>query len=257
LIYKDPSGHCSEDDDACWEVYNQVTGEDGLGYEPEGLKKWGTRQLQKLLNWIKVGVVFEKGGQWEIGHDNWPTQSLNWNAAEIGNVMAALNRIVNVVGYGSTLAALGLNGQDKLHLFRLENAPDDKAGTMNGWFNTRYIYFGRFDPNRPEWMIESTIHEFGHYIDLHLGGDDFWSNKSSTWSISTGWPQGATGKVVSKYAQTDATEDFAETFVWYIETANGGKYSGEDIGDPSDGRVAALTVALSNYYTCLPPTCYR
>lgn len=247
----------AQQNDACWTAYRDAIAR--LGFTPTGLGEWGIDALKNLMTWFDAGVRFFGAGA-------------QWTASEIGGVIEGLERVKSVLGFGATTAALGMApGISELWLYR-----DSGMGAGRAQVDSSgAIHVGDFSGFSSEFFIESMIHEMGHVVDQTLGGGPAWSiSDNGPWRVATDWQpnsifsyvniggywdywHGVSGDTVSFHADENPWEDFAETFTWYIETANGGKYDNAR-RPPSSGRVASLTVALnSNYYTCLPPTCYR
>jgi hypothetical protein len=160
--------------------------------------------------WLDAGVIFAQS----------PTQ---WTAANVGNVIDALNRVSNAVGSGA-LAALGL---DKGTLSFIKEQADPKIGPdglggIGGEQKGQTIRLWLLRQGNDK-SVETTIHEIGHLIDFGATGvlGTHYSGINVFWAFHH---HVYTNSAVSKYAVDGApTEDFAETFTWWAENRNGNR----------------------------------
>jgi hypothetical protein len=98
-----------------------------------------------------------------------------------------------------------------------------------------------------DWAIQLVIHEIGHNWENEL--NNFWEETPSAadgtpltfegWKSLSGWEDGTAdndAKFVSGYAETNAVEDFAETWLayWMQRAGRDLVFGGGGAGDPLD-----------------------
>ncbi len=131
LKYTDPSGHCAEDDEGCW-------------------------QLADTLRWT-YGIFIE--GVWSVDELNYLLEALNKIALEFGNQDLALGqkafrslfegtRFVRVAGEGVPVAEWFIGPH------RAMTGPTGNVYFPNGWYNT------------PEFAKFTYAHELAHVWDI-------------------------------------------------------------------------------------------
>ena len=250
LRYTDPSGHCAGtpgngQDDECWSAYLQIAGI--LDGDFNFLAQWGLSELSHLLDWLNKGIRLGSNSTWAGDR---------WTAANVRDVVAALDRVQSVLG-DKTMAALGLGDGAELSFIKKEAGCSDPGCIGGGYYADRNRIELFLSAASAERAIEVAIHEMGHAVDWHGGGGAWWSQNSDAWLGATGWRRhyeyghfyvadsGAWLQGVRDYSRTNMQEDFADTFTWYVESGFGG-YS-EATGRPSFERQVALNVALGEF----------
>ena len=227
--YTDPSGHCLPEEcpDYHSGVYDEAIGL--LEFVPHGLRAWDTTWLTDLISWLKFGVKFDNGID-------------KWTASAIREVVVALNRVEKAfqIWGVDTRSALG------------SSIVFEKANSVG--------VGGRHWPNRIRYYapasgggaigIEVLIHEIGHQVDWQLGGGaGYWSNgsewKGEFWIyLPSGW---TALEPISSYA-TSPREDFAETFTYAVERANGEYPSDRRKRSYDEDRITTMINALTTAF---------
>jgi len=137
LRYTDPSGHCADDDDACWEYLQEDFCDDGLC---EGINGW--------RDWIIAGDI----------HDS------IWTEAELRAVRNGL------LAVRDTLTGLGLNWTEEIGeglRFRKSEQIPGLGRYENNEILLRNFYAGsnEFGLNEADNAFRIVIHEIGHAVD--------------------------------------------------------------------------------------------
>ncbi|HLF27418.1 MAG TPA: hypothetical protein VJG32_13880 [Anaerolineae bacterium] len=202
--------------------------------------------MKDLRQWLNAGVRFTP-------NSSWPGDA--WTAGNINSVRVGLNRVLAALG-DKTLAALGLVNGGTLTFNKIEGTG------VGGYTDQPGNKISLFLPKTyGEDAVETTIHEIGHLVDWRVRSTNAqwgWSAVSSEWPLASGWrrhhehgfwyltPGGAQGAPTAN-ALTGVGEDFADTFTWYIEYANGYSYADAarfNPQGPNQARRDALSVAL-------------
>lgn len=241
----DPSGNCDENvdhqTDECWMKYYEFTGK--LGYEPYGLDAWGDDQLGSLLAWWTSGVRFTGN---------------KWTAGNLGDAIDALSSVSAALGR-KTMAALGLVRGGLLTFHKIASYRNwAHASQPDNQIDVELTSQGGTETN-------GYIHEMGHLIDWHIrlaNAQWGWSIVSEQWLAAGGWwrsdrlnrwissANGKSGAVSAYASERDPGEDFAETFLWYVNNQQNPstRFMGY-IRDPDPARQDALNVALGRIGT--------
>ena len=269
----DPSGHCDESippgdrgADACWRAYSQASEQLGSGYI-QGLSTWSQGRLEWLMFWLSAGVRFVAGGGsvddgW--GH-NYATES--WTADDIGLVLDAFVRVAGTFGTGATQGMLGVGTTGlpgHLDFYKIE-------GNKNTHYNpfTNAVLVSSTIRDRVTDPTEVVLHELGHAADWHSGyGKPYSYSYPGDWLNAAGWEcqdvfcstvsQSAAGQagVASIGGLKNPQEDFADMFVWYIETqgAGTGRMSSDTpvSGDKPDRTLALEALMVDQWGAHLP-----
>ena len=266
----DPTGHCPRergtvdpDCDKAAKDADIANGGSGSGWLYNLLKNspnWDTSQINDLLKWLRLGIRYRSGDR-------------EWGDKHLAAVVEGLDRIFNFLAQiyprlneGSVLALMKhIFGMDYYATltFVIKTETNSKNGGRacpgrllcyaDGNFipNSITIY-GATDINTYyQAAVQVAIHELGHIIDFWAGwGRDYWSD-GGEWSEIHYHKEGA----VTKGAGEQSThEDFAETFTWLVQTANGrefiidpnNKNPSNPSGRPDDARLCGVRDALSS-----------
>lgn len=188
--------------ESCWYSYGrlltaweEVTG--ALGFIPLDLWRWDYNRLRELLMWMNKGVTF---GQEQNG--------TAWTSGGLSNVLDGLNATEKLMqDSGGTL--MNFLGGNLVLIASAEAYPSDRGARALGWHNL--IYFNNGSPS-----LQLFLHELGHIVDWHLGGNSsYWSNTGLS-----GWSTTPSGKItadpnlssLASYSTASPLEDFADTF---------------------------------------------
>jgi RHS repeat-associated protein len=286
VLYTDPSGNCAKratGTDQCWTRWKWAV--QTLGFTPKGLDSWDAFELDNLLGWLRDGITF--------------TRDANrlWQAGVMKEVLEALTRVEFALdhNHAKTKAILGLNNHRldiKLFQAQFNTAiPNSRGGAEADTTHGQFIKLYRINAGEVnESGIQGIVHEVGHLLDLNArqfvagGSEGLWSQViGGSWATASGWTyscphwsltaQGIKG-AVSQYATEGKRgvlhdphetpplieEDFAETFNWFVESANkktflpsGGPefINSENISSnhmtPNDERIRAIKDLLARF----------
>jgi RHS repeat-associated protein len=273
LNYVDPSGHCKRDKDTgeedwvndsrCWVAWNLVKGHNNF-FTNVDLSNWNASELEEVLNWLNRGIII-------ADYYTSSTEVLGirlhltvggphvWNSKAVGALMYGL-RLVDQAFAKKGLdldAALGIGAYGTLEFVMADACALNvqKCTDFAGGFNAgeKRIQFNAYWWSNSDASVEqlgnNAIHEMAHLIDNRLaGGGAAMFTSSVYWSGAIADRGGAW----TQYALDSPLEDFAETFVWWVnDTARPGNpinYFGTRLrSQPDKARQDALNVALSAF----------
>jgi RHS repeat-associated protein len=263
LRYTDPTGNCEQEgDDDCWDKYNEAAALNG-GKLPNGFAELDVDQLTELIKWLKRGIRFKDGTS---GNTN-----ASWRAETIMSVLYALDDLEGVFGAEQLDRMIGIDGKTDTLTFILVQAPisEGAAWVYNG-DSEIFLNFALFDPvaipKGQKLWTNKVIHELGHIVDKRAGLiRQVWGNPYvRAWSQGSDWLsshiESVNGPRHTGEAERSPTEDYAETFLWYVSMklgkteytcwcGKGGAYTVVNVSQnkPTSAKIASLERSLERF----------